>query len=167
MASASREASLPADSEKGQLLAASDKGGSADRNELDDSLSSDGESEAVMPHRSLRAKLNLPETTPSLGETWMCSTPAEATITALVCLGYSLFGPLLILSNKYLLTRAGFPYPLLVTCITQAVTSLIAFIIIRVFRAVRLAHDLSWSFYATWAPRSRRDRAKIAEISCE
>ena len=162
MASASREASLPADSEKGQLLAASANGDSAHRELSDsDSLSSDEESGAVQPRRSLRAKLNLPERTPRLGDTWMCSTPAEATITALVCLGYSLFGPLLILSNKYLLTRAGFPYPLLVTCITQAVTSLIAFIIIRVFRAVRLAHDLSWSFYATWAPRSRRDRAKI------
>ena len=74
MASASREASLPADSEKGQLLAASTKGGSADRNELDDSLSSDGESEAVMPHRSLRAKLA------TAGAT--AGAPADATANA-------------------------------------------------------------------------------------
>ena len=54
-------------------------------------------------------------------QSWRCGSVVDITITVGVCVLYTLVGPLLILNNKYLLT-SGFPYPIVLTSLTQAAT---------------------------------------------
>ena len=49
-----------------------------------------------------------PATAAAPSDAWMCSTFAETALTVLVCVVYTLVGPLLIFVNKYLMTKGHF-----------------------------------------------------------
>mmetsp|Transcript_39372 Transcript_39372/g.86565 ORF Transcript_39372/g.86565 Transcript_39372/m.86565 type:complete len:366 (+) Transcript_39372:244-1341(+) len=80
-------------------------------------------------------------------EIWRCNGAAEALTTAAVCILYTLVGPMLIFTNKWLLSKGGFPYPLLITTLSQFSSAAISFVIVRVLGIVPLQHKLSWQFY--------------------
>jgi drug/metabolite transporter (DMT)-like permease len=67
-------------------------------------------------------------------------------ITVCVCLLFTAVGPMLILTNKYLMARCKFPYPIILTCSGQISSSVICFILVRVFKVVPLT-PMSWPFY--------------------
>jgi len=67
-------------------------------------------------------------------------------ITVGVCLTYTAVGPMLILLNKYLMSRGHFPYPILLTCFGQISSCLVSAILVRGFKVVPLT-KMSWRFY--------------------
>lgn len=67
-------------------------------------------------------------------------------ITVVVCLTYTAVGPMLILLNKYLMSRGHFPYPILLTCFGQVSSCIVSAILVRGFKVVPLT-QMSWSFY--------------------
>ena len=67
-------------------------------------------------------------------------------ITVGVCLTYTAVGPMLILLNKYLMSRGHFPYPILLTCFGQISSCLVSTILVRGFKVVPLT-KMSWRFY--------------------
>ena len=69
-------------------------------------------------------------------------------VTVAVCTVYMLVGPLLIMSNKYLLTSGSFHYPILLTTMHQVSSSICCFLI-RVFEVVPLAHEVTWRVWRT------------------
>lgn len=70
-------------------------------------------------------------------------------ITIAVCTIYMLVGPLLIMSNKYLLTTGHFHYPIILTTIHQLTGSICCFFLVRVFSIVPLAHEVTWKEWRT------------------
>ena len=75
----------------------------------------------------------------------MCSTFAETALTVLVCVVYTLVGPLLIFVNKYLMTKGHFPFPITITCLGQSFSGLFAAILVRGVGVVR--HEpVTWDF---------------------
>ena len=78
---------------------------------------------------------------------WQCGSGADACVTAVVCVVYMLVGPLLILCNKYLLSRGGFPHPLLLTTLMQLSSSVVSFALVRVLKVVPQHYDFPWLFY--------------------
>jgi drug/metabolite transporter (DMT)-like permease len=67
-------------------------------------------------------------------------------ITVCVCLVFTAVGPTLILTNKYLMSRCKFPYPILLTCSGQISSSVISFFLVRVFKVVPLT-PMPWPVY--------------------
>jgi hypothetical protein len=70
-------------------------------------------------------------------------------LTLLVCTVYMLVGPLLIMSNKYLLTTGKFHYPILLTTMHQLMSSICCTVLIRGCALVPLAHEVSWRVWRT------------------
>ncbi len=70
-------------------------------------------------------------------------------LTVAVCIGYMLVGPLLIMSNKYLLTTAHFSYPILLTAMHQSFSALCCAVVVHVLRLVPLQYDAAqaWSAF--------------------
>jgi len=66
--------------------------------------------------------------------------------TVFVCLLFTIVGPVLILTNKYLMSRGNFPYPILLTCCGQISSMIITFILVRICKVVPLT-PMPWSFY--------------------
>jgi len=64
------------------------------------------------------------------------SRPRSLAITVFVCLVFTAVGPTLILTNKYLMARCKFPYPILLTCSGQISSSIISFFLVRVLKVV-------------------------------
>ena len=76
----------------------------------------------------------------------MCPTFAETALTVLVCVVYTLVGPLLIFVNKYLMTKGHFPFPITITCLGQSFSGLFAAILVRGVGVVR--HEpVTWDFW--------------------
>jgi len=73
----------------------------------------------------------------------------ELFLTLLVCTVYMLVGPLLIMSNKYLLTTGKFHYPILLTTMHQLMSSICCTVLIRGCALVPLAHEVSWRVWRT------------------
>ena len=48
-----------------------------------------------------------------------CESTLSKAYTVLVCLLFTVVGPVLIVTNKYLMSRGKFPYPILLTCSGQ------------------------------------------------
>lgn len=71
----------------------------------------------------------------------------ELGITLAVCTAYMLVGPLLIMSNKYLLTTQGFPYPMMLTATHQLSSALCSAVLTRVLRIMPLEHDVTWAMW--------------------
>jgi len=72
------------------------------------------------------------------------ASPGRSTlITVFVCLVFTVVGPMLILANKYLMTRCKFPYPIILTCSGQISSAIICFFLVRVCRVVPLT-SMSW-----------------------
>ena len=69
-------------------------------------------------------------------------------VTVAICVAYTLVGPLLIMLNKLLLSKAGFPYPVLLTTFHQSTSALFAFVLVRGFGVVPLQHSMTWSWWA-------------------
>ena len=67
-------------------------------------------------------------------------------VTVCVCLVFTAVGPTLILTNKYLMSRCKFPYPILLTCSGQISSSVISFFLVRVFKVVPLT-PMPWPVY--------------------
>ena len=72
--------------------------------------------------------------------------PMSLAITVCVCLVFTAVGPTLILTNKYLMSRCKFPYPILLTCSGQISSSVISFFLVRVFKVVPLT-PMPWPVY--------------------
>ena len=70
-------------------------------------------------------------------------------VTLLVCTVYMLVGPLLIMSNKYLLTTGQFHYPILLTAMHQLASALGSAFLVRGLGVVPLAHDVTWRVWRT------------------
>ncbi|KAL1526538.1 hypothetical protein AB1Y20_015247 [Prymnesium parvum] len=69
-------------------------------------------------------------------------------VTVLVCVAYTLVGPMLIMLNKIILTQSSFPYPILLTCFHQVASAVFAAILIRIMHVIPLQHgDMEWSFW--------------------
>ncbi|EOD20911.1 hypothetical protein EMIHUDRAFT_463785 [Emiliania huxleyi CCMP1516] len=84
--------------------------------------------EEVQPLRKADASgedVSVPPASMAQEQSWRCGSVVDITITVGVCVLYTLVGPLLILNNKYLLT-SGFPYPIVLTSLTQAATVVFA-----------------------------------------
>lgn len=75
-----------------------------------------------------------------------CS-PYELALTLAVCTVYMLVGPLLIMSNKYLLTSQGFPYPITLTACHQLSSAFCSAVLCRVFKVMPLEHTVSWEMW--------------------
>ena len=73
----------------------------------------------------------------------------ELAITLLVCTLYMLVGPLLIMSNKYLLTAGKFHYPIILTTMHQAMSAVCCAVLLRGCKVVPLAHDVTWQVWRT------------------
>ena len=87
-----------------------------------------------------------PATAAAPSDAWMCSTFAETALTVLVCVVYTLVGPLLIFVNKYLMTKGHFPFPITITCLGQSFSGLFAAILVRGVGVVR--HEpVTWDFW--------------------
>ena len=74
------------------------------------------------------------------------SRPRSLAVTVFVCLVFTAVGPTLILTNKYLMSRCKFPYPILLTCSGQISSSIISFFLVRVLRVVPHT-PMSWPVY--------------------
>ena len=74
-------------------------------------------------------------------------SPWEILLTFATCAVYMLVGPLLIMSNKYLLTTGHFHYPIMLTAVHQTSSSVCSAILVRCFRVVPLAHEVTWSLW--------------------
>ena len=73
---------------------------------------------------------------------------ASGALTVVVCITYTLVGPLLIMLNKIILTRSGFPYPILLTSLHQLASAFFATLCVRVWRVIPMQHgDMTWSFW--------------------
>ena len=77
------------------------------------------------------------------------SSLVQAATTATYCCIYLLVGPLLILTNKRILKEVGFKYPMLVSGIGQAASSVGSFVAIRLCEVQPLlnAKRVTWRFY--------------------
>lgn len=69
----------------------------------------------------------------------------EMLYTVLACAFFMLVGPMLIMSNKYLLTTAHFSYPLLLTSMHQCSSSFFCTLLVHVLRVVPLRQEVSWA----------------------
>ena len=74
------------------------------------------------------------------------SRPRSLAVTVFVCLVFTAVGPTLILTNKYLMSRCKFPYPILLTCSGQISSSIISFFLVRVLKVVPHT-PMSWPVY--------------------
>jgi len=72
--------------------------------------------------------------------------PMSLAVTVCVCLVFTAVGPTLILTNKYLMSRCKFPYPILLTCSGQISSSVISFFLVRVCKVVPLT-PMPWPVY--------------------
>lgn len=74
-----------------------------------------------------------------------CSCMAyEMMVTLVVCTVYMMVGPLLIMSNKYLLTAGRFHYPIMLTAMHQLASSFCCAVLVRGCTVVPLVHDVTW-----------------------
>ena len=71
----------------------------------------------------------------------------EMTLTVLTCVLYMLVGPMLIMSNKYLMTTGQFRFPILLTAFHQSSSSICCTVLIRCCRLVPLKHDVTWTLW--------------------
>jgi len=71
----------------------------------------------------------------------------EMALTVAICAGFMIVGPVLIMSNKYLLTKSGFGYPLLLTALHQLSSAFFCMVLVRGCAVVQLKQKISWSFW--------------------
>ena len=83
---------------------------------------------------------------PSQSASTSSNKPVSLAITVCVCLVFTAVGPILILTNKYLMSRCNFPYPILLTCSGQISSSVICFFLVRVCKVVPLT-PMPWPVY--------------------
>ena len=76
----------------------------------------------------------------------VANKPGSVVVTVCVCLVFTAVGPILILTNKYLISRCKFPYPILLTCSGQISSSVICFFLVRVCKVVPLT-PMPWPVY--------------------
>lgn len=75
-----------------------------------------------------------------------CRSLWEVGLTVLTCAVYMLVGPLLIMSNKYLLTAGQFHFPILLTALHQTSSAMCSAILVkRPCELMPLEHDVTWS----------------------
>jgi hypothetical protein len=92
------------------------------------------------------------EDNPSLRESANVQSKAtwlSGMITVIVCAVYMVVGPLLIMSNKYLLTSERFEYPIMLTALHQIASALATSVLIRCCRVVPLKQGVSWKLWRT------------------
>jgi len=72
----------------------------------------------------------------------------SSVVTVIVCILYTLVGPLLIMLNKIILTKHGFPYPILLTTCHQVSSAIFAAFFVRVLRVIPMNHStMTWGFW--------------------
>lgn len=75
-----------------------------------------------------------------------CKSMWQVGLTVLTCAVYMLVGPMLIMSNKYLLTTGQFHFPILLTALHQTSSAICSAVLVRQPCALMpLEHEVTWS----------------------